>query len=242
MAFYANERSHSAEDLYKSNESDAGGYGSIPSFNPYPREYNGLGQQSIEANIMNDEESKSKPQSDERYTAKNGQENSQRNTSNTSHPSYDDTSLRSLKLAAPISSQISMLFSYLTYAFVNIIVSVPSLYGYAAVIFNNNAFNDHMNALSKLVILSSCVHQLAFALFSTLPFAIGTVQDAGLLFLSAMANIIANTILEDGGTIEEIISTTCVLLPLGTALLGLVLVFMGKYKLADGTNCFPMYA
>ena len=62
------------------------------------------------------------------------------------------------------------------------------------------------------------------------------LQDDCLLFLSAMANIIANTILEDSEIIEEIISTTCVLLPLGTALLGLVRIFMGKYKLADAMD------
>jgi hypothetical protein len=132
------------------------------------------------------------------------------------------------------------------YAGVNVIISAPGLYGYAAVIFNHEAFQSHMNALSKLVIFSSLIHQLAFTLFSGLPFAIGTVQDAGLIFLSAMANIIANEILNDdedgegGGTIEEVVSTTLVLLPLGTALLGVVLMVMGKFRLADAVSYLPM--
>ena len=70
-------------------------------------------------------------------------------------------------------------FYYLVYAAVNVIISVPGLYGYASVIFRHEAYADHMNALSKLVIFSSFVHQLGFVLFSSLPFAIGTVQDAG---------------------------------------------------------------
>eukprot|EP00978_Attheya_sp_CCMP212_P023724 scaffold73176_cov41-Attheya_sp.AAC.3 len=128
-----------------------------------------------------------------------------------------------------------------------ILFLAPGLYGYAAVIFNHEAFSSHMNALSKLVIFSSLIHQLAFTLFSGLPFAIGTVQDAGLIFLSAMANIIANEILNDGdedgeggGTIEEVVSTTLVLLPLGTALLGVVLMVMGKFRLADAVSYLPM--
>jgi MFS superfamily sulfate permease-like transporter len=106
------------------------------------------------------------------------------------------------------------------------------LYGYAAVIFNNPVFNDHMNALSKLVIFSSLIHQLGFFLFSSLDFAIGTVQDAGLIFLSSMANTIANHMLEDGHTEQEIVSATLVL--------GLVLMLMGRFRLADAVAYLPM--
>eukprot|EP00956_Cyclotella_meneghiniana_P004846 scaffold5991_cov73-Cyclotella_meneghiniana.AAC.6 len=132
------------------------------------------------------------------------------------------------------------MFHYIIYAAINVIIAVPGLYGYASVIFNNPAFAPHVAALSKLVVLSSCVHQLAFALFSTLDFAIGTVQDAGLIFLSAMANDIANTILDNGGTVDEIVSTTLVILPLSTASLGLVLILLGKFKLLDIVSYLPM--
>jgi len=130
--------------------------------------------------------------------------------------------------------------SYLVYAIVNIIISVPGLYGYSSVIFNHPIFADYMNALPKLVIFSSCIHQLGFTLFSTLPFAIGTVQDAGLIFLSGMSNIIAEEILGGGGTAEEVVSTTLVILPLGTACLGVVLMLMGKFRLADVVAYLPM--
>jgi SulP family sulfate permease len=97
-----------------------------------------------------------------------------------------------------------------------------------------------MNALSKLVIFSSLIHQLGFTLFSSLPFAIGTVQDAGLIFLSAMSNQIATKILDDGGTEEEVVSTTLALLSAGTACLGVVLVVMGHFRLADAVSYLPM--
>ena len=128
----------------------------------------------------------------------------------------------------------------LIYATVNVIISAPGLYGYAAVIFNNPVFENHMNALSKLVIFSSLIHQLGFFLFSSLDFAIGTVQDAGLIFLSGMANTIANKMLDDGHSEQAIVSTTLVLLSLGTAVLGLVLVVMGKFRLADAVAYLPM--
>jgi hypothetical protein len=132
------------------------------------------------------------------------------------------------------SAKISSVIYILVYALVNVIISVPGLYGYAAVIFNHPVFTPHMNALSKLVILSSLVHQLGFTLFSSLPFAIGTVQDAGLIFLSSMSNQLATKILEtDGGTEEQVLSTTLALLSVGTASLGLVLVVMGHFRLAE---------
>ena len=91
-----------------------------------------------------------------------------------------------------------------------------------------------MNALSKLVLFSSMMHQLGFTLFSTLPFAIGTVQDAGLIFLCSMSNRIAHVILaKEGGTEEQVLSTTLVLLAGGTALLGCVLIIMGHFRLAE---------
>jgi SulP family sulfate permease len=95
-------------------------------------------------------------------------------------------------------------------------------------------FFKKMNALSKLVLFSSLVHQLGFTLFSSLPFAIGTVQDAGLIFLSSMSNTLATKILDsDDGTEEQVLSTTLALLSVGTASLGLVLVVMGHFRLAE---------
>eukprot|EP00522_Entomoneis_paludosa_P010032 CAMPEP_0172466436 /NCGR_PEP_ID=MMETSP1065-20121228/56134_1 /TAXON_ID=265537 /ORGANISM="Amphiprora paludosa, Strain CCMP125" /LENGTH=974 /DNA_ID=CAMNT_0013223237 /DNA_START=140 /DNA_END=3064 /DNA_ORIENTATION=+ len=129
---------------------------------------------------------------------------------------------------------------YLVYALVNVIIAVPGLYGYAAVIFNHSVFQPHMNALAKLVIFSSLVHQLGFLLFSSLDFAIGTVQDAGLIFLSSMSNVIANRMLEDNETDTAIVSTTLVLLSAGTALLGLCLFAIGKFQLANAVAYLPM--
>jgi hypothetical protein len=132
------------------------------------------------------------------------------------------------------------IFHYLIYAIINVIIAVPGLYGYSSVIFNNPVFQPHMAALSKLVIFSSFVHQFTFAVFSSLDFAIGTVQDAGLIFLSSMANSIANDILDNGGTVDEVLSTTLVILPLGTASLGFVLILLGKFRLLDIVSYLPM--
>jgi hypothetical protein len=64
-------------------------------------------------------------------------------------------------------------------------------------------------------------------------FVLYFLKDAGLIFLSAMANGITESILSKGGSVEEVISTTLVILPLGTASLGVVLIFPGKFDIVS---------
>ena len=61
-----------------------------------------------------------------------------------------------------------------------------------------------------------------------------------MIFLSSMSNSIAESILKEGGTVEEVVSTTLVILPLGTAALGLVLILLGKFRLLDIVSYLPM--
>ncbi|GMF50883.1 unnamed protein product [Phytophthora fragariaefolia] len=76
--------------------------------------------------------------------------------------------------------RLAKLSNSLLYGVVNSIRAIPTMYGYAVIIFSHPTFGAFMPALSKLVIFSSAVHQLMFTLLSSLPFAIGQVQDAGL--------------------------------------------------------------
>ena len=96
-----------------------------------------------------------------------------------------------------------------------------------------------------MVILSSVVHQFCFSIFSSLTFSIGQVQDAGLIFLSAMSHRIATSILKDGSendddVVAEVLSTTIVLLGLSTACLGAVLILGGKFRVADAVAYLPL--
>eukprot|EP00752_Nemacystus_decipiens_P005603 g5071.t1 len=97
-----------------------------------------------------------------------------------------------------------------------------------------------MPALAKLVLFSSMVHQTAFSLLSTLPFAIGQVQDAGLIFLSRMTTDVAKHVLLRGGTAEEAVATALTATAFATASLGVALVIIGKLKLARFVAYLPM--
>ena len=55
-----------------------------------------------------------------------------------------------------------------------------------------------------------------------------------------MSHRIATSILKNGGSEEEVLSTTIVLLGLSTACLGAVLIVAGKFKFADAVAYLPL--
>ncbi|RHY30458.1 hypothetical protein DYB32_004304 [Aphanomyces invadans] len=90
--------------------------------------------------------------------------------------------------------------------------------------------------------VSGAVHQICFSVLSTLPFAVGQVQDAGLIFLSAMASSIVHS-LHKADTVfvmEEVLATTLFTLCGSTAFLGIALVVTGKLKWASFVQYLPM--
>jgi len=112
-----------------------------------------------------------------------------------------------------------------------------------------------MPVLVRLTMVSGIVHQLCFSTFSSLPFAVGQVQDAGLIFLSGMASYLVQvcrqqpsgrnydhspdettTITEDD---QAMLATVVVGLSLCTALLGLGLVAIGRLRLAQYVQMLP---
>uniref|UniRef100_H3GTU6 STAS domain-containing protein n=1 Tax=Phytophthora ramorum TaxID=164328 RepID=H3GTU6_PHYRM len=125
------------------------------------------------------------------------------------------------------------------YGIINSILTIPATYGYAVIIFSHRDFAHFMPALSKLVIYSSAVHQVMFTLLSSMPFSIGQVQDAGLIFLSTMASSICNSLGEDV-PVEAKVTTTIVTIGIATAFSGICLVVMGRFKLASLASYLPM--
>ncbi len=83
----------------------------------------------------------------------------------------------------------------------------------------------------KLVLFSSAVHQTAFTASSSLPFAIGQVQDAGLIFLSKMAGDVADAMADEPH--EAMVATTLATLSIATALLGAALILTGETTAAS---------
>ncbi|EQC26637.1 hypothetical protein SDRG_15577 [Saprolegnia diclina VS20] len=128
------------------------------------------------------------------------------------------------------------------YGVINAIILVPLMISFAQIIFRDPVFQPYLSELVKLTMVSGAVHQLCFSLSSTLPFAVGQVQDAGLIFLSAMASSIVHSLhaSDDVFSMEQILATTLFTLSGSTALLGVALVITGKLKLASFVQYLPM--
>ena len=89
-------------------------------------------------------------------------------------------------------------------------------------------YRPFLTLLAKLLFLSSAIHQLVFALCSTLPFAVGQVQDVGLIFLSAMASSVAEICTRAGRSPEMALSTSLLTLTCSTCLVGIVIIAVGE--------------
>lgn len=132
------------------------------------------------------------------------------------------------------------------YGLINVTIILPVLMSFGTIIYKDKAFEEYLPVLVKLTVLSGAVHQICFSIFSSLPFAVGQVQDAGLIFLSAMAGTIVNYCQSTSSTSnpydpveEHILATTTVLLPLSTAILGIGLILIGQANLASYVQLLP---
>ncbi|KAG7336897.1 cyclic nucleotide-binding protein [Nitzschia inconspicua] len=125
------------------------------------------------------------------------------------------------------------------YGAINCTIVIPVVMSFGNIIYRDDAFAPYMPVLIKLTLVSGLVHQVCFSTFSTLPFAVGSVQDAGLIFLSNMAATMASYCRNNGHDDETLLATVTVGLAVATALLGIGLVLVGKLGLAGYVQQLP---
>jgi SulP family sulfate permease len=126
------------------------------------------------------------------------------------------------------------------YGLINSVSLLPVMFSFATIIFADPIFQPQITTLIKLVLFSSIVHQIVFTSLSSLNFAVGQVQDAGLIFLSKMSTDIVNSMQKEGKGPEEIYTTVLYTLTLSTALLGIALILTGVFKMANLVQYLPL--
>ncbi|KAG2444838.1 hypothetical protein HXX76_001579 [Chlamydomonas incerta] len=122
---------------------------------------------------------------------------------------------------------------------INAVVSMPTLIAYAAIVFKAPIYAPYLDSLVRFFFFSSALHQLVFVALSSLPFAIGQVQDVGLIFLSAMATDIALQVTGPDAAAVALGSALCTM-TLSTFIVGLLTVIVAKLKLADMVSYVPL--
>ena len=125
------------------------------------------------------------------------------------------------------------------YGLVNTSIVLPVIMSFGSIIYHDEFFRPYLSVLMKLTVVSGAVHQITFSTVSSLPFAVGQVQDAGLIFLSAMARDIVSQCKALGVDDVSILATTTIGLSMFTAILGGVLILVGRFKLASYCQLLP---
>ncbi|KAL4419479.1 hypothetical protein ABPG77_008281 [Micractinium sp. CCAP 211/92] len=123
---------------------------------------------------------------------------------------------------------------------VNAVIGLPLQLSFAAIIFRDPFFAPRLGALVKLVFLSSAIHQLAFVALSTLPFAVGQVQDVGLIFLSAIASSVVEACTSAGVSPENTLATVLAAITSATGIVGILIIGTGALKLAGLVQYVPL--
>lgn len=137
------------------------------------------------------------------------------------------------------------LIKAILYGIMDALIGVPVAVAFTSIIFRDPLFHEDpavFETLVKLMMFSCFVHQCCFSAGSTLPFALGQVQDAGLIFLSSMATQIVNdqSQFAADATTEDKLATVLISLALSTALLGVALIVTGQLELAQYVQYLPL--
>ena len=127
------------------------------------------------------------------------------------------------------------------YGMINASIVLPVLLSFASIIYQDAFFTPFMPVLVKLTLTSGIVHQICFSTFSSLPFAVGQVQDAGLIFLHSMSSYIVSYCRQNVPNCDDetLLATVTILLAACTASLGCGLILIGRWKLAQYVQMLP---
>jgi MFS superfamily sulfate permease-like transporter len=125
------------------------------------------------------------------------------------------------------------------YGLINATIVLPVIMSFGNIIYSNEAFAPYSPVLIKLTLISGVVHQLCFSLLSSLPFVVGSVQDAGLIFLASMASDMLLYCRTAGYDDETMLATVTVGLGVATATLGIALIIIGRLRLAGYVQMLP---
>jgi sulfate permease, SulP family len=130
---------------------------------------------------------------------------------------------------------------HVLYGLINATMVLPITMSFGSIIYRDDAFAPYRPVLVKLVIASGVIHQLCFTTFSTLPFCVGQVQDAGLIFLSVMASNIVSYCHAQNSDEATLLATVTVGLSVATALLGCGLLLVGHWRWAQYMQLLPTW-
>ena len=122
------------------------------------------------------------------------------------------------------------------------IVLLPMITAFAYIVFKGDFFEPYLPSLVRHVFLSCAVQQFVMSSKSTLPFAIGQVQDIGLYFMATMAERAIDDQRSDHPDRSDdfIMGGVLFILTFATVFVGVLLILVGAFRLARLVQYVPL--
>jgi len=176
-------------------------------------------------------------------------------TEDNTHQNDDDATMTLLPKSSTTTTTTNSTSSFwmsMLYGMINATIVIPVVMSFGTIIYQDVFFAPYTPVLIQLTMVSGIVHQLCFSAGSSIPFSVGSVQDAGLLFLASMAtNMVqycqdpsqAHYFFDNNYDEQEknqiILATVTIGLGLATLLLGCGLILIGKFQWAGYVQRLP---
>lgn len=131
----------------------------------------------------------------------------------------------------------------IVYGFILAVILLPLIPALASIIFKDKFFEPYLGSLVRHVFLSCAVQQSVMMMKSTLPFAIGQVQDIGLFFMNTMATAVVKDKLPDDPTNEDkefVLGGVIFLLSISTFIVGVLVIAVSVLRLASLVQYVPL--
>jgi len=123
---------------------------------------------------------------------------------------------------------------------VNGLVGLPTMVAFAAIVYKDRAFNPDLGGLARLAFLASGLQQVVFSARSRLPYAVGQVQDVGLILLSSMASSVAAQCRAAGVSREAAVAAAVWSASVATFGVGVAVTAVGHFRLASLSVGVPL--
>lgn len=119
-------------------------------------------------------------------------------------------------------------------AIITCFIVIPVKISFCYIIFSDDEYQQYIPSLLKLVALTSVVHQIVTTIYNDMPYAVGQMQDAGIIYLAAIA-----TSISDNTNKKSVLSTTLIMLSFGTICCGLAILIINKFNFSGYVHYVP---
>lgn len=123
------------------------------------------------------------------------------------------------------------------------IIMLPVIGAFAEIIFKDKFFDRYLPSLTRHMFLSCAIQQSIMSVKSSLPFAIGQIQDIGLFFMATLASAVVKDELPDNPTDDDrdfVMGAVIFILTFSAVFVGTLVMLVSLLRLAGLVQYVPL--